>query len=133
VEEVGLGFRVELQFEYVPEERAHAVSATHVIGEEKGPNLGVDLWAYYTAFRLYAAAHPRQRFQPPRRRPRAGQPLDERFYRSVVELYEELKVRGHRSPAVELAQRMDANPATVRSWVYRGRRLPAETGKGSKE
>ncbi len=133
VEEVGLGFRVVLDFEYLPEERAHAVRKAHVIGEEGGPNLGVDLWAYYTAFRLYAAAHPRQRFQPPHRRPAAGQPLDPLFYRRVVQLYDDLKLRGHRAPAVELAERMDTNPATVRSWVYRGRRLPAETGKGGKE
>jgi hypothetical protein len=129
VEEVGVGFRVEIDFEHRPEERAHAVRRACVIGEGEGPDLGVDLWACYTAFRLYAAAHPRQPFRPPRRRPRAGHPLDERFYRSVLAIHDDLKVQGHPAPAAELAKRMDTNPATVRSWVYRGRRLPPETGR----
>lgn len=66
----------------------------------------------------------------PRRRPKAGQPLDPDFYRRVLSVYEELKAQGHRNPATVIARRMGWNPATVRSYVRRGRRYLGERGGG---
>jgi hypothetical protein len=73
---------------------------------------------------LYLALSRRSK-EPTGKRPEAptpGKPGDIEFYRYVVAEYDALVRAGHPTPAKELAARLKAEPATVRSWVLRGRR-----------
>ena len=59
----------------------------------------------------------------PRRRPKPGQAPDTDFYRRVLAARNELIAAGHPAPAAELAERYGENPATVRGWIHRARKL----------
>lgn len=91
--------------------------------------LGYDPYRYWAALRLALeeAGTPFVR-RMPRKRPKAGQPLDLDFYRRVRDAHDELQRRGHPSPGAELARRMKENPATVRGWLLRARRHLGEKG-----
>jgi hypothetical protein len=64
-------------------------------------------------------------------RPSSGQRPPLEFYRDLVAEYDELvHVKAVRNPIAEIARRRRQKPATVKSWLHRGRKyLKRETGK----
>ena len=54
-----------------------------------------------------------------RSRPEPGRPPSIEWYRSLQDERDRLVAAGERAPAKVLAERMDENPATVRSWLKR--------------
>jgi hypothetical protein len=120
-------YHVEIQWIYHSAEKAQRPKTFTVVGEPflyrgSGP---YDPEEYYTAFLLrMAEGEPPGTFaRVPRRRPEPGKPLDTAFYQQLLATYEQLVKEGYRSPAAELARRMDENRSTVKSWLHRGRKL----------
>jgi hypothetical protein len=55
-------------------------------------------------------------------RPSSGTRPPLRFYRELVDEYNELCREAHPSPIAEIARRRRQKPATVKSWLHRGRK-----------
>jgi hypothetical protein len=88
-----------------------------------------DLGVYVAAFFLRAMQGRHRAFaRAPRIRPEPGRALKYNFYRHLLDLEEQLKMQRYANPAAEIARRMDANPATVRSWLHRGRQYVKREG-----
>ena len=69
----------------------------------------------------------RGRLIAPRGRPRRGEPAKStKFYLDVLSLHDELKRRGERSPAQEIARRKDVDVNLVHQWLFRARRITRE-------
>jgi hypothetical protein len=88
------------------------------------PALTREMAALYLALSRRSKAPTGERPKPPT----SGKPGDIEFYRYVVAEYDALVRAGHPTPAKELAARMKAEPATVRSWVLRGGRYLKREG-----
>jgi hypothetical protein len=69
-------------------------------------------------------------WKAPTQRPEPGRPLDPVFYQELLGAFDGLVAEGWRDPAAEFARRMDENPATVRSWLRRGRKYLSSAKNG---
>jgi hypothetical protein len=54
--------------------------------------------------------------------PASGKAPSLAHYRAVIAAYDELVREGHPAPISVLADRFQARPGTVKSWLHRGRR-----------
>jgi hypothetical protein len=63
---------------------------------------------------------------PGRSLPQQGKRTDPAFYRDLLALSEQLKLRGSMRPAAEIAERLEVNPNTVRTWLMRARKIREE-------
>lgn len=116
-------YRVEIQFQLDDDRKARPTSV-HIIGErflykDDAP----DLETYYAAFylRIMRGRPPDAFTRIPRKRPNPGTAPDPDFYRRLLDSYEKLVSEGHAAPAAALAERMNENRSTVKSWLRRGR------------
>jgi hypothetical protein len=116
-------YRVEIQWVFDRKTKMYRVKSVHVVADDflnVGDSLPVG--EHFAAFQLRASQRPKGSFaRAPRSRPAPGQPADPDFYRRLLDAFDRLVAEGHRSPAVELAERMDVNHSTVKSWLRRGR------------
>jgi hypothetical protein len=68
-----------------------------------------------------------ERLRLPRRElPQQGKRTNPAIYRELLARFELLKLRGSTRPAADLAEQLEVNPATVRSWLMRARRMKEE-------
>jgi hypothetical protein len=116
-------YRVEIYWLFDRKLKTHRVRSVHVIADDF-----LELGASLPVGDHVAALKLRLRRQPsgasvgvPRSRPAPGEPVDPAFYRRLLNAYDKLVSEGQKSPALELARRMDANHNTVKSWLRRGR------------
>lgn len=123
VRKPGDGYRVEIQWLFHRKDKTHYVKSVHVIADAflaVDQHLSVE--KHFAAFMLRVQQQPAGAFaRAPRARPAPGQPADPDFYRRLLNAYDKLVAEGHRSPALELAERMNENHNTVKSWIRRGR------------
>lgn len=100
-----------------------------VIADE-APGLGElpVFYTYRTAFLVHMKGLqvPGKFHRVPSARPRPGRPsggsMDHlEFYQRLIDTFNQLLAEGHPAPAREIAKRMGEPPATVRSWLRRGR------------
>lgn len=54
--------------------------------------------------------------------PAAGKPINIEFYSRVLALYEMLASEGTKAPVRQIAEMLDANENTVKSWLLRARK-----------
>lgn len=131
-------FRVEIRWAEVPvPSEDQGIGKTTTMAQElrvipvSRPGLPwtgpVDISVYYAAFFFRMQEPAPAKFKPPKTRPEPGKAPKPTFYLALLESYEVLVREGVRGPAAELARRMKENPSTVRSWLYRARRMPGQT------
>lgn len=65
----------------------------------------------------------------PPEKPARGQAPPLAFYRRVLARHDELMASGVRNSSAVLAEEMDENEQTVRSWIKRGRRYLRQGGE----
>lgn len=89
----------------------------------------LDLDAHMMACHIQLARTPQTLARLPARRPRPGESYDPKFYRTILDRYSALLGRGHPAPVREIAESMNANRSTVKSWLKRGREYLKEEGE----
>jgi hypothetical protein len=121
-------YRVEIQWEYHRRAKSHLVKSVHIVADDflsVGDYLPVG--EHFAAFILRVRQRPSDSFaRAPRSRPAPGQAANPDFYRRLLAAYEKIVGEGYKSPALELARRMDENHNTVKSWLRRGREYTEE-------
>lgn len=125
--------RVEMQWLYQKRKKIYRVKRMCVIGDaflslDQLP----DEYEYLTAFYLrHRQLDPAGTYgRPPVARPAPGQPLNADFYQRLLIAYDKLVAEGRPRPALELAERMDVNHSTLKSWLSRGRAYLKEERHG---
>jgi len=117
------GYRVEIQWVFDRRRKTHYVKSLHVVADGSlNVKDSIRVGEHFAAFMLRVRQRPEGAFsRAPRVRPAPGQAADTGFYRQLLSAYDKLVAEGHKSPALELAERMDENHNTVKSWLKRGR------------
>jgi hypothetical protein len=119
----GDDYKVEIQWLFVGRSKQRRVKSVRVVADDflSGHSMP-SINEHLAAFQLRAAQRPTGAFsRMPRSQPAPGQAADPDFYKRLLNAYQNLISEGYKNPAVELAERMDVNHNTVKSWLKRGR------------